>query len=45
MSGGSVNAVKEGSRWESLSNPGNDGDLDHGVAVQVVTEAQILAVL
>lgn len=33
------------SRWESLSNPRNDGHLHPGAAVYVVTEAQTLGVL
>lgn len=37
--------MQECSRWESLSNPGNDGHLDPGAAVQVLTEAQTLGVL
>lgn len=30
--------MKGGSRWESVSNPRVDGDLDHGVAVKVVRD-------
>ena len=37
--------TQECSRWESLSNPGNDGHLDPGAPVLVLTEAQTLGVL
>lgn len=37
--------MQECSRWESLSNPRNDGHLHPGAAVYVVTEAQTLGVL
>lgn len=37
--------TQECSTWESLSNPGNDGHLDPGTPVLVLTEAQTLDVL
>lgn len=37
--------TQECSTWESLSNPGNDGHLDPGAPVLVLTEAQTLDVL
>lgn len=37
--------VKEGFRWEAVSNAGGDKSLDHRTAVEVVKEGQILVSL